>query len=96
MPIVHNSYVDGNAQSLSFKDGPQDVVVGVLEAGDYDFGPATRPGEMHVLTGELIVDKDGRKTRYYPETPNLVFEVGDPVAFTATPGTSYISWGGLA
>jgi len=53
--IKHNVYFDGAVQSLGFQDGNQDYTIGVVEPGVWDFGEATRPETITILTGYLRI-----------------------------------------
>ena len=53
--MKHNIYFDGNVQSLGFSIFGEDVTVGVIEPGEYDFGLASREEQITVLAGALFV-----------------------------------------
>lgn len=54
MVIKHNTYFDGNVQSLGFESKGQPVSVGVMAAGEYQFGTDAAE-RMLVISGELNV-----------------------------------------
>lgn len=52
--IKHNAYFDGKVQSLALEGHEKPATVGVMAAGEYEFG--TEAAEvMKVVAGELIV-----------------------------------------
>jgi uncharacterized protein YaiE (UPF0345 family) len=52
--IKHNAYFEGNVQSLALEGHEKPATVGVMAAGEYEFG--TDAAElMKVVAGELIV-----------------------------------------
>jgi uncharacterized protein YaiE (UPF0345 family) len=56
--IKHNQYFEGNVQSLALEGHDKPVTVGVMAAGEYEFG--TDAAElMKVIHGELIVKLPG-------------------------------------
>ena len=56
--IDHNVYFDGNVQSLALNGHDKPATVGVMAAGEYEFG--TDAAElMQVVAGELIVSLPG-------------------------------------
>lgn len=50
--VSHNSYFDGNVQSLGFERNGRKATVGVMAVGDYHFGTGA-PERMTVISGEL-------------------------------------------
>lgn len=54
MAITHNSYFDGNVQSLAFNFGHAGATVGVLTPGDHVFNLKARE-TMTVVAGEMFV-----------------------------------------
>ncbi len=58
--IEHNVYFDGNVQSLALAGHEKPATVGVMAAGEYEFG--TEAAElMQVVAGELIVSLPGQE-----------------------------------
>lgn len=56
--VKHNSYFDGNVQSLALEGHDKPATVGVMTKGEYEFG--TEAAEvMSVVAGELIVKLPG-------------------------------------
>ena len=58
MKIVHNSYFEGNVQSLGHVsgEGKPDLTIGAVNPGEYNFGFAARHEEIVVLTGFLVIN----------------------------------------
>ncbi len=52
--IKHNTYFDGNVQSLGFATADKPASVGVMAAGEYRFGTEA-PERMEVISGALTV-----------------------------------------
>jgi uncharacterized protein YaiE (UPF0345 family) len=52
--IKHNAYFNGNVQSLALEGHDKPATVGVMAAGEYEFG-TDLPELMKVVAGELIV-----------------------------------------
>ena len=54
----HNEYFDGNVKSIAFSTAECPATVGVMAAGEYEFG--TESVEiMHVITGSLEIKFPG-------------------------------------
>jgi len=49
-----NEYFDGNVKSLAFNAGDDKATIGVMAAGDYEFGTATIE-HMTLISGEMSV-----------------------------------------
>ncbi|WP_282133884.1 pyrimidine/purine nucleoside phosphorylase [Seonamhaeicola maritimus] len=56
--ISTNEYFDGNVKSLGYKTSTGNSTVGVMEAGDYEFGTSTHE-TMIVIEGEMTVKLPG-------------------------------------
>lgn len=53
-----NEYFDGKVKSLAIKNAEGDVTVGVMAAGEFEFGTTTVE-YMTVTSGELVVQLPG-------------------------------------
>lgn len=53
-----NEYFDGKVKSIAFKNAEGDVTVGVMAAGEFEFGTTTVE-YMTVTSGELVVQLSG-------------------------------------
>ncbi len=75
----HNKYFDGNVQSIAFTTADGPATVGVMAAGEYEFGTDTVE-IMTVVTGEMEIKFPGHN-----EWQNFVagekFEVDKNVHF---------------
>jgi len=49
-----NEYFDGTVKSIAFKQAGGEASIGVMAAGEYEFGTANKE-IMHVISGELNV-----------------------------------------
>jgi uncharacterized protein YaiE (UPF0345 family) len=49
-----NEYFDGTVKSIAFAQAEGEATIGVMAAGEYEFGTAKRE-IMHVISGELTV-----------------------------------------
>lgn len=58
-PLTHNTYFDGNVQSVGFEAGGAHLSTGVMAPGEYHFG-TDAPERMTVVHGELVVKLPGR------------------------------------
>ena len=56
--ISANEYFDGNVKSLGYKSAKGNSTVGVMEAGEYEFGTSTHE-TMIVVEGEMTVKLPG-------------------------------------
>lgn len=56
--LKHNSYFDGQVQSVGFERNGRSATVGVMEPGEYHFNTAA-PERMTVVSGELRVKLPG-------------------------------------
>ena len=53
-----NEYFDGTVKSIAFAQAEGKATIGVMAAGEYEFGTAERE-IMHVVSGELSVKLPG-------------------------------------
>ena len=58
--LKNNEYFDGKVKSIGFEAGMGKATVGVMEAGDYEFGTAG-PESMTIVSGALTVLLPGEK-----------------------------------
>ncbi|AUX44608.1 hypothetical protein SOCE26_060740 [Sorangium cellulosum] len=64
--LQHNSYFNGNVQSVGFERNGRRQTVGVIDAGEFHFSTEA-PERMTVVTGELTIRLDGAaEWRLYP------------------------------
>ena len=72
--IKHNSYFEGQVQSVGFERLGRRMTVGVMVAGEYHFG-TDAPERMTVISGELSarLPDSGGEWRHFPA--GTVFEI---------------------
>ena len=89
-PLKHNTYFDGQVQSVGYERNGRKATVGVIAPGEYHFG-TDAPERMTVLSGELSVRRDGAGTfTIYPA--GSAFEVAGKSGFDvrATDPSAYL------
>ena len=75
--LKHNTYFEGNVQSIGFERHGRRMTAGVIAPGEFHFG-TDAPERMTVVSGELEV-KVGDEWRSYPA--GTVFEVAGKSGF---------------
>lgn len=71
--LKHNSYFEGQVQSVGFERHGRKLTAGVIDRGEFHFG-TDAPERMSVVSGELFIKLDGSSEwRSYPA--GTVFEV---------------------
>ncbi len=77
--LKHNSYFDGNVQSIGFDRLGRRMTAGVIAPGEYHFG-TDAPERMTVTSGELLARlAPGGEWRAYPA--GTVFEIAGKSGF---------------
>ena len=77
--LKHNSYFDGNVQSVGFERNGRRMTAGVIAPGEYHFGTEA-PERMTVTSGELFARlTPGGEWRAYPM--GTAFEVAGKSGF---------------
>lgn len=85
-----NEYYDGNVKSISFEmpDGP--ATIGVMAAGEYNFGTSTVE-YMTVTSGELLVMQPGEtEWKSYKAFETFVVVKGITFKVKAEADTTYL------
>jgi uncharacterized protein YaiE (UPF0345 family) len=59
--LKHNTYFEGNVQSIGFERNGRRATVGVIAPGEFHFG-TDAPERMTVVSGELEVKLQGEAT----------------------------------
>jgi purine/pyrimidine-nucleoside phosphorylase len=88
--LKHNTYFEGQVQSVGFERNGRRATVGVIAPGEYHFG-TDAPERMTVISGELTVRRDGATSSVtYPS--GTVFEVPAKSGFDvrATEASAYL------
>jgi purine/pyrimidine-nucleoside phosphorylase len=80
--LTHNTYFDGQVQSVGYERHGRRMTVGVIAPGEYHFG-TDAPERMTVVSGELEV-KHGTAWRAYPAGTS--FEVAAKSGFDVRAG----------
>jgi uncharacterized protein YaiE (UPF0345 family) len=75
--LKHNSYFDGQVQSIGFERHGRRATVGVIAPGEYHFGTEA-PERMTVTSGELAVKRDGA---WVPYPAGTCFEIAGKSGF---------------
>jgi purine/pyrimidine-nucleoside phosphorylase len=77
--LKHNSYFDGNVQSIGFERHGRRMTAGVIAPGEYHFG-TDAPERMTVTSGELHARfAPGGEWRAYPA--GTAFEIAGKSGF---------------
>lgn len=88
--LTQNEYFDGKVKSIGFVNSDGKATVGVMEAGEYEFGTSTHE-TMKVISGSLTVVLPGTtaETVFHP---GEVFEVegGKSFKVKTTEASSYL------
>jgi uncharacterized protein YaiE (UPF0345 family) len=63
--LKHNTYFDGQVQSIGFERHGRRTTVGVISPGEYHFG-TDAPERMTVVSGELSARPEGGAWVTYP------------------------------
>ncbi len=88
--LKHNTYFDGQVQSVGFTRHGRAATVGVIAPGEFHFGTSA-PERMTVISGELAVKRDGAAGwSHYPA--GTAFEVAAKSGFDvkATEPSAYL------
>ena len=77
--LKHNTYFDGNVQSIGFERNGRRATAGVIAPGEYHFGTEA-PERMTVISGELFARfAPGSEWRSYPA--GTAFEIAGKSGF---------------
>jgi uncharacterized protein YaiE (UPF0345 family) len=85
-----NEYFEGKVKSIGFEDAAGKASVGVMEAGDYEFGTAG-PELMTVVSGELTVLLPGETAwRRFPAGTDFAVPAKSTFALRVAAASSYL------
>jgi uncharacterized protein YaiE (UPF0345 family) len=85
-----NDYFDGNVKSIAFDSSEGTATLGVMAAGEYEFGTSTIE-EMTVITGKLTVLLPGEQEwKVYKKSETFVVPKGVKFRVRATEDTPYL------
>jgi uncharacterized protein YaiE (UPF0345 family) len=77
--LKHNSYFDGNVQSIGFERNGRRMTAGVIAPGEYHFG-TDAPERMSVISGELVV-RFSPTSDWRPYPAGTAFEIAGKSGF---------------
>ncbi|MFK5857442.1 MAG: pyrimidine/purine nucleoside phosphorylase [Bacteroidota bacterium] len=84
-----NEYFDGKVKSLGFKTDTDSVTIGVMAAGEYEFGTSTIE-YMTVTSGKMTVLLPSEKEwRTYSEYETFIVEKDTKFQVKVSESTSY-------
>lgn len=88
--LTQNEYFDGKVKSIGFETAEGKATVGVMEAGDYEFGTSTHE-TMKVISGSLTVVLPGTEaeTVFHPGE-SFEVDAGQSFKVKTTEATSYL------
>lgn len=81
--LKHNTYFNGQVQSIGYERHGRRATVGVIAPGEYHFG-TEGPERMSVLSGELMARPDGGAWMTYPA--GTAFEIAGHSGFDVRAG----------
>lgn len=88
--ISANEYFDGNVKSLGYKSAKGDSTLGVMEAGEYEFGTSQHE-TMNVIEGEMVVKLPGSSDwETYTAGQAYQIEANEKFQVKVTVQTSYL------
>ncbi len=88
--IKVNEYFDGNVRSLGFATSEGPASIGVMAAGEYEFGTSTVE-IMTVITGKLTVRLPGRDDwKEYGPGASFTVGAGEKFQLKVQSDTSYL------
>ena len=85
-----NEYFSGNVKSIAFQTETLPATVGVMAAGEYEFGTSQRE-TMTVVSGELVVKLPGEDDfQSYPAGSSFVVEANQSFQLKVASATAYL------
>ena len=85
-----NEYFDGKVKSIAFKTATLPATVGVMAAGDYEFGTSERE-TMKVVSGQLKIQLPGSDSwTTYAEGDSFVVEANQKFKVKVDADASYL------
>lgn len=88
--IAANSYFDDQVKSLGYNSPQGASTVGVMEAGDYEFG-TSKHETMVVIEGELVATLPGEtSSKSYKAGDRFEVEANQTFKVTAVGQTAYL------
>ncbi len=88
--ISANEYFEGNVKSLGYKSATGTSTLGVMEAGEYEFGTSQHE-TMNVIEGEMTVKLPGSSDwKTYTAGQAYQIEANEKFQVKVTGQTSYL------
>ena len=87
--LKHNTYFDGQVQSIGFERHGRRATVGVINPGEYHFGTEA-PERMTILSGELAAQADGGDWTTYAAGTAFEVAAGSGFDVRATQPCAYL------
>jgi len=85
-----NEYFDGKVKSIAFQDGDLPATIGVMAAGDYEFGTSQQE-TMQVVSGKLTVQLPGEtEWKSYGPGEQFIVEADQKFGVKVEEDTSYL------
>ncbi len=85
-----NEYFDGNVKSIAFQTETLPATVGVMAAGEYEFGTSQKE-TMTVVSGDLVVKLPGEDDfQAYPAGSSFVVEANQSFQLKVASATAYL------
>ncbi|MGB0622183.1 MAG: pyrimidine/purine nucleoside phosphorylase [Myxococcota bacterium] len=85
-----NEYFDGNVKSIAFQTETLPATVGVMAAGEYEFGTSQKE-TMTVVSGELVVKLPGEHDfQAYPAGSSFVVKANQSFQLKVASATAYL------
>ena len=85
-----NEYFSGNVKSIAFQTETLPATVGVMAAGEYEFGTSEKE-TMTVVSGELVVKLPGEDDfQAYPAGASFVVEANQSFRLKVASATAYL------
>lgn len=93
MSISHNTYFEGNVQSLGLETSEGNATLGVMKKGAYTFSTSS-PEKMKVLSGSLEAKLDDSGFRTYNEQEEFTVAAGVSFEVKCSTDVAYICYYG--
>lgn len=88
--LKHNTYFDGNVQSIAFERNGRRYTAGVVATGEYHFDTAAAE-RMNVTSGELVIRLAGNKDwRHYPAGTSFEIPANSGFDIKASEPSAYL------
>lgn len=89
--IKSNEYFGGKVKSLSVATDAGPATVGVMAAGEYEFGTSSNE-KMQVITGVMQVKLSGQEWQSYKAGETFIVDANQKFLVKMDKDVSYICW----